>query len=91
MAPDSPALEQEREALSGAEDLDTTYQDLTFQVVDAQVLATGGDRVVLGLRVERSGYAEHSPACVVRHDAQTDDVEVELRRGADGWRIWGWT
>jgi len=67
-----------------------TYRELTFTVAEASVLASGPDRAVLGVEVERSGYLEVGPAGTLEHEARTDTVEVELRLDDDRWRIWGW-
>ncbi len=90
VAPGSPAHEQERRALADAQDLGVTYRELTFTVAEASVLASGPDRAVLGVEVERSGYLEVGPAGTLEHEARTDTVEVELRLDDDRWRIWGW-
>ncbi|MCK0113967.1 serine/threonine protein kinase [Ornithinimicrobium sp. F0845] len=90
LAPGSPAHEQEQESLSDAQDLKVSYRELVFTVTDASVLASGPDRAVLGVDVERSKYLEVGPAGTLQHEARADTVEVELRRAEDGWRIWGW-
>lgn len=89
--PGSPAHEQEREALAEAQRLEVSYRGLRFTVAEASVLASGPDRAVVGVEVERSGYRQVGPTGTVEHTAVTDRVEVELRRTEGVWRIWGWS
>ena len=86
----SPAYEQDKQDLEVATDLGVSYADLAFSVAAVEVLASGPERAVLGVEVERSTYREVSPSGIRVHQGRTDVVELELRAGDGGWRIWGW-
>lgn len=86
----SPAREQETEALTDAQDLDVTYQGLEFTVGEAEVLASGPERAVLEVEVERSAYQEVTPSGEIAHEGRSDVVELELRLSDGDWRIWSW-
>ncbi|WP_162801967.1 serine/threonine-protein kinase [Ornithinimicrobium murale] len=86
----SPAYEQEQKSLTAAHDLDIRYAGLEFTVREVQVLASGPERAVLEVEVERSSYQEVTPTGETTHEQREDVVELELRRADGTWRIWGW-
>ncbi len=86
----SPAYQQEQASFAAADDLDVRYDGLEFTVRDVQVLATGPERAVLEVEVQRSTYQEVTPTGRSTYKGQLDVVELELRRAHGEWRIWGW-
>lgn len=86
----SPAYEQEQEDLAAAADLQVRYADLAFTVDSVEVLASGPERAVLEVEVNRSPYREVSPSGDTTREGRTDVVELELRAVDGHWRIWGW-
>ena len=102
MAPDSPALAAEEDALERVRAAEVTYPDVTFRVDAALVAEREEGRMTVEAVLTRAPLtARDAGGSTIEHGAQrSDHVLLELVRleevdatddPAAGWRLWTWS
>lgn len=96
---DSPAWRSDHDDLVRAGELGVDYDGVEFTVLEVRTVggdqawtdtSVGGEGLDITLEVETGGVQVSTPTGATQEGPGVTEVEVELRRVGDDWRLWSW-